>query len=480
MRYVLPILLIFGFLGLYYFPNSDVRIAREPQQYYSLVQAIEKIPSDLKNPEIFNAKTAADYIEDLTRKAYRLRTQDIVPVTNEEKEHFKKKAQHLMENLFQTQLILRDKEKEFYDKGQISTKLVDHFRKAFTYLRYAQDYVAEEWNHFQSLNNSKKLFSGDYPLTLVNPEIGDLQFQSGDIILVRGYSFASASIARVTDVPSNMSHLAMVGEDEKGELVVVESLFETGVIRAPLEKFLKLEPLPRAAVYRHQDPAVAKKAGEAAYKISQQSQKKPIRFDITMNPNNREEMYCACLVRNAFKEAGVDLPTFWSSFERHQKKGPFLKNLGFKGVQTFAPADVDVEPSLILVAEHRDLKMLEISRMYDVILTVLFQRLEGEDQYKNSPRSYAKATTVHALRQLGFFSEKLPHHISTEVIQTLSQQRDIVEDMMSILRMKTKAARNLSYIEMTEIVEQEFEARKHIYFKSRKKVLAPSCRKLFL
>ncbi len=491
MRYAFLATLFLTFWGFYRFQKTEPKIQRVPQQYYSLAQALDQIPKDLRNPDIFNESTAAEYIEELTRKAYRLRTPDIVPQTDEEQKHFRKKAQSLMENLFQTQLILRDKEKEFFDSGKLSNALVEQFRKAFTYLRYAQDYVVEEWDHFSPLKNESKLFSGAYPLTLVNPQFGELQYQAGDLILVRGFTFASASIARVTDSPSNMSHLAMIGENEKGELFVIESLFQKGVLKYPLEDFLKLERLPRAAIYRYHDPAVAKKAGREAYKIIEKSEKsgKPILFDITMDPDNQKQMYCACLARVAFLNATagkVQIPKYWSTFDRHQKSGPFLKGLGVSSPKTFAPVDIDTDPQFTLVAEHRDLNLLRTSRMYDVVLSALYRKIEGDYTYKNDAASYVKATGAKWARQAGghdwgLLAEDFPKHAPIKTIQTLMQQKAITEEVMAVLklRIELQKARNLSYIEMSEIVDQELEDNKNNYFKPRRKS-APICHKLFL
>src|SRR5690606_18022859 len=128
------------------------------------------------------------------------------------------------------------------------------------------------------------------------------KLQSGDVLLIRGSSHVSAMIARIGDEEGNFSHLAIVGEDSKGELHIVESLIQYGTVVTPLEKWRRLEKVSRVALYRMPDTEMARKAARFMYDKAQAALDagKGIRYDFYMDDDDYGDLFCSEVVRYAF------------------------------------------------------------------------------------------------------------------------------------------------------------------------------------
>ena len=116
-------------------------------------------------------------------------------------------------------------------------------------------------------------FSGRNMNTLVNPafETGsDLDFRSGDLLLMRGMHHNSAAIARIGDVDSQFSHLAIVHTDADGKHWVVEALIEEGSVINPLSYTLT-HGLGRCVLFRHKDKQLAARAAALIHDLVRRS-----------------------------------------------------------------------------------------------------------------------------------------------------------------------------------------------------------------
>src|SRR5690606_40469455 len=114
---------------------------------------------------------------------------------------------------------------------------------------------------------SKRGFTGTNWNTLVPPAFDtghNIPFRSGDLILMRGSAHNSAAIARIGDVDTQFSHIAIVYVDPDGKHWIVEALIEDGSVVKPLESVLD-HGLGRAVLYRHRDPDLAARAAKLAY-----------------------------------------------------------------------------------------------------------------------------------------------------------------------------------------------------------------------
>ena len=228
-------------------------------------------------------------------------------------------------------------------------------------------------------------FSGRNMNTLVNPafETGrDLDFRSGDLLLMRGMHHNSAAIARIGDVDSQFSHLAIVHTDADGKHWVVEALIEEGAVINPLAYTLT-HGLGRCVLFRHKDRHLAARAAALIHDVVRRSNEKGgkhIWYDFTMELAGDKELFCSKLVRKAYGLASDEkmlLPTFATRFD--MKNRDFVDRIGVTAKETFAPADIELEPSFDLVAEWQDYRVTSRLRLQDLLMDRLFLWMEQYD-----------------------------------------------------------------------------------------------------
>ncbi|MEL7049994.1 MAG: YiiX/YebB-like N1pC/P60 family cysteine hydrolase, partial [Pseudomonadota bacterium] len=209
---------------------------------------------------------------------------------------------------------------------------------------------------------------------------GDSQpFQSGDVILVRGQAHNSAAIARIGDIDSQFSHVAMVYIDKSGKHWAVESLIEDGAVVEPLVDVLS-GGLGRAVCLRHKDPILAKNAATIIHERVRQSLSpggRRILYDFTMRPDVGRNLFCSKLVRRAYKQASGHeyvLPTFPTQLS--MKNRDFVDRIGVRTLETFAPGDIEIEPAFDVVAEWQDYRVTSNLRLQDIVMDKLFEWME--------------------------------------------------------------------------------------------------------
>lgn len=441
---------------------------RKPSSFVKISQAISQIASDVRNPAIFNAMTAANYINHMADEAYTLESQDFAPLGEHELNLFNQNVESLIDSLFSTRIFLAEALKSFEAKGQWSenekSDTVAAFRRGQLYLRYAEDYAIEILNQTHPLKGSAVFFEGAKPLTLVNPKYADPRnsaLQAGDIILVRGSSFFSATIARVGDVPTNLSHIAMVAERPDGSLYVVEALLEKGLISYPLADYLKLEPLPRAAVYRFYSPEKARAAARELWKMYAGNLKHPIPFDIFMDPDDHDKIYCAEAMAMAFARTDGNLasvPRYRTQFSGISGT-EFAKATGLTAKEIFAPADIEVDTRFTLVKEHRDLNLLAKSRRYDVVLSKLFDKFKAGYTYKRDVAASVEGGFAVMARSFGFLKSVVPAGMDVPTFSALLRHKKLVEKLMTDLavaenQVMLTTGRPVSYRELEDLFDK--------------------------
>lgn len=461
------------------FRHSSIGADRQPSSYEDVRLTVVKVSTDLDDLRVFNEKTAATYINQFADQAYALLSQEYTPTADSEARDFLKTADATANTLFAIRLRLAEKLAEFEHRN--SWTEVEHmnavaaFRRAQLYLRYAEDFVISWQDRLQPLRNSEKFFVGEGSLTLRNPKYfkssDKVTLRAGDILLVRGDSFVSATISRIGDVVTSMSHLAMVAEAEDGSLKVVEALMEKGLVAYDLDRFLTLERLPRAAVYRYSQnnrsgdlagnlPSLAAKE---LWKLYLDSRRNPenYRFDIQMDPNDHSKIYCAEAVRMAWESASrgkVIVPRYMTTFSGAIETD-FAKGVQMQVRESFAPSDIEVDTRFTLIAEHRDLTLLATSRRYDVVLSSLFEKFKQGFTYKPDFQAGVKGVFGIFARNLGFMTAQVPSDATVETLTTLIRHKNLVTDLMAELGSAEKNAveaegRPLSYRELETLFEK--------------------------
>ena len=296
--------------------------------------------------------------------------------------------------------------------------------------------------------------------------------QSGDVLLSRGSASVSAAIARITDEDSNFSHAGIVYIDkETGKRETIEAHIEFGTLVADIANYSDTKV--RALVFRFKDPnqiddekGTAKEknaaiAHDAAKKIRQKvlDYKKQYGktrmpnpcYDFSMNidnpavitPTNGKCLFCSEVVSLAYSLVGdgkYNIPTFKSSINPKNKK--FLEDIGVTVNETFAPADLEVEPYFDLVLEWRDYNRIHKTHVMDAILTSMYSWMDDYGyQFFVPAGANVKTNLAYSIRRIPILDhmtgikDKFPLNMRKEAINTMvmldevsNQLKDVIYD----------------------------------------------------
>lgn len=319
-------------------------------------------------------------------------------------------APALMSELFQIRSALRDRIPEWQSQGILNREAQKCLRDVLRVTRYATDMLGElcEGFEFGTEDDPPRRAFREFGLNaFVNPRFyngRDIPFRTGDVLLVRGRLHNSAAIARIGDMDSQFSHAALVHVDERGRAWVVEALIEKGAVVMPLAEVLD-QGLARALLFRHPDAGIAAKAAKLIHdhvRRSQLPENKRILYDFSMRLTGYDRLYCSKLVRLAYEDAtggALRLPTFTTRLD--SKNRDFFRRIGVKAEETFAPGDLEIEPTFDLIAEWQDYRYTAQTRLQDLIMSKLFDWM---DDYGYR---FEEDLLVHMIAILGRLSTRL-------------------------------------------------------------------------
>jgi hypothetical protein len=208
-----------------------------------------------------------------------------------------------------------------------------------------------------------------------------LQLHSGDILVSRGGAPTSALIARGNDYPGNFSHVALLYVDDKtGTADIIEAHIERGVVISSIDEYVKDKKL-RVMVLRLRrdlppmkaDPLLPHKAARRAY---EDVKARHIPYDFEMDYKDPAKQFCSEVASSAYRPFGVEL---WKG-TTHMSSPGLVKWLSYFGVthfETQAPADLEYDPQLSIVAEWRDPETLWQDHVDSAVIEAM---LEGADE----------------------------------------------------------------------------------------------------
>ncbi len=297
-----------------------------------------------------------------------------------------------IQNSFETRIALKDSFKKFKLNNSVDQACLAGAQDVFKALRYVEDYLVElRVEKANAAPTEYVSLKGDFPYFLVNPKYAiDFKsyedLKSGDVILSRGNAYSSAAIARIAQSDYQFSHLSFVYKNpETKELFTSEAHIEIGSVTAPIIDHIN-EKNVRSVVFRYKDEDIANQASKAMFDMVKKHQNtgKNIEYDFSMNYKDDSKLFCSEIVSRGFKMAMPDqdyVPKFKSKFTKGIM--PFLETIGVPvnadnigTVDVFAPGDIQFDPNFELVAEWRNPKKLEESRLKDFILTKMFERMD--------------------------------------------------------------------------------------------------------
>ncbi len=205
--------------------------------------------------------------------------------------------------------------------------------------------------------------------------------RSGDILVSRGGAPTSALIARGNDYPGNFSHIALLHVDEKtGVPSIMEAHIERGVVVSTLEEYLKDKKL-RIMVLRLRADLPQMKADpmlphKAAQKALEEVKARHIPYDFAMDFRDHSLQFCSEVASAAYQQFGINL---WKWTTRMSAPGVvrWLTDFGVTHFETQAPADLEYDPQLTVVAEWRDPEALWQDHVDSAVVEAM---LEGADE----------------------------------------------------------------------------------------------------
>jgi hypothetical protein len=261
-----------------------------------------------------------------------------------------------------------------------------------------------------------------------NPKYKNFQYRSGDILLVRNSSYVSAIISRIGDVDGQFSHAAMLYIDKEGKKFILEALISEGAVITPYSVWRSHNVHARVALFRYSNAAVAREAAVRLHQFIKMKKQKHhiIPYDFKMLPKSNE-FYCSELVQYGYKLAGEKyLPTFPTSF-RIISKHPFLRDMAIQSMKAFSPNDVEVEPSVDLVAEWRNYDLTREVRIEDVIQTKVLQWMSKRRYLlKETIKSNLSASIVIVGRHLfGLKQSELPMNMPYGFLENVIKMHDL-------------------------------------------------------
>lgn len=405
--------------------------------------------------------TSADELEASLRAAYR--HIDETDIAESDRRAVAEAAPLLLHRLFLARMRLRDRIAGWQDQGVFTRPAQSALRDLFRIARYASDMLGEIASGNDRLlpgEKSRRAFTGTSWNTLVHPDYDtgrDIPFRSGDLILMRGSAHNSAAIARIGDVDTQFSHIAIVYIDPEGTHWMVEALIEEGAIINPLARVLD-HGLGRAVLYRCKDAALAERAAKLAYDrvhASTIGATAHIPYDFSMRMRGRRKLFCAKLVAQAYADASdgtVQLPAFMTRFD-HRRNKAFLRSVGVKARESFAPGDIDLDPRFDLVAEWQDYRLTPLLRRQDMIMTKFFEWMETRgDRFEET--FVIKLISVfgrlsshlseHAKTLLASVVPKVPRNMKRSCVATVVMLHKSAEEVMPAL-----AALDADHVKMT-------------------------------
>ncbi|NOT77651.1 MAG: hypothetical protein HOP07_01465 [Bacteriovoracaceae bacterium] len=387
---------------------------------------------------------------------------------------------------FKARISLKESFKSFKNNNECLQSASDVFKA----LRYIEDYLIEVRMNLTQMASSEFVnLKGEFPYLLVNPKYEQdfksyEDLKSGDVILSRGNAFSSAAIARIGNNDYQFSHLSFVYQGKKDDtLMTTEAHIEIGSVVEPLIEHINSKNA-REAVFRYEDPDVAHLASKFIYDrvLENQTKKKNVEYDFSMNFRDDSRLFCSEIISSGFKKA---LPNedFFPMFKTKFSVGliPFLNTIGvpvnrdnIKDVEVFAPGDIQFDPRFELIAEWRNPKKMEESRLKDFILTKMFERMDKEN-YKidASLKMEATSKSIWLLRRLPvvkrFLQKKIPINMNAGQIE-LFMAIDKVGDSIyrELEKISLRYDRPMTPIEIYTALDQIFSRDYETYKKYKK------------
>ncbi len=414
-----------------------------------LEQDLIMVHEELKDPTIFNRRTCATYIENHALSLFQNGANKYLPDSEEDKTNLLDSAQRIARSLFEFRVSLLEIFKKFDKNDDVEKTCRNSIFRALRYSRFIEEMLMEWHFNKTGMPTTPEILSGKEPFLMVNGNKHKLTLYSGDILVVRGRFFVSATIARISDEEGQFSHSAIIYIDDKKQVWVLESLIEKGLIAVPWIEWVKHEPV-RVLVLRHQDKNSANQVANWLFNWIMWRKNHgmdPVPYDFNMNFHDSGELSCSELVRFAYAEGTngkVIIPKYSSSVNKLSNKELF-NDLGINEMEIYSPSDYEIDPSLRIIAEWKDYSKTYGTRIQDAILTSVFSwmtKMNYELTYKGFTQSMGELYW-HILRPMGIGQQMVPINMTRGFFNTilaLNSVTAVLED--NLRRVKNRNGQN--------------------------------------
>lgn len=336
----------------------------------------------------------------------------------------------LRQELWQYRLNLSSELRRLYAEGELVSSCANAIRGALRATRTLDDYAHER-------EHSQRAAGTSYPSSAFaesNPYVKwasghgpDLRssLRSGDVLLTRGNAYSSAAIASLGEYNTQFSHMSLVHIDESGKIWTVEAHIEVGSFIRPLEDHISDNNM-RTQLLRFENPALAARAAKIMFdKVRHASRTRGnILYDFGFDQEDSSELFCSEVISLGFAEASnqeVQIPYVQSRLT--ERKTGFLEDLGITADKSFVPADIEIDPRFLTIAEWKDAARIRDNLQKDAILHAMF-KWNDDMNYRlvqgSSRQAFIYRNIAWPLRRVPFiqnyFDEKLPLNMSRRLI----------------------------------------------------------------
>ncbi|MCS6800068.1 MAG: hypothetical protein NZ898_16380 [Myxococcota bacterium] len=202
---------------------------------------------------------------------------------------------------------------------------------------------------------------------------------SGDVLVSRGGAPTSALIARGNDFPGNFSHVALVHVDAAGRARAIEALIERGLVVTEAADYLADEKLRLMLLRLHPDEARADASTDLAHAAAddalREAREREVPYDFAMDHADPSAYFCSEVALWAYARRGVRL---WRGLSTMSSPGlvHWLSSLGVRHFETLAPADLEYDPALVVVAEWRAPRALQREQRHNAVIDALLEEAD--------------------------------------------------------------------------------------------------------
>lgn len=409
-------------------------------------------------------------------------------------------SERALNTLFNIRLLLRKNLEHATVQNQSTISL---YRKTLTSLRYIEDQISEKIN-VNALIKKPINMPFEHSVGFNQNQSGNTfsiqDLKSGDILLIRGSSVTSSSIARITKAPATHSHLGIVYEDpETKTFYLLESMSHSGVIKTELNEALS-HPLARISVYRHPDRSLATKAASFANSQYTSANEKGslLKFDFSLDMTHNCRFFCSKFVSWVYQNQSdndVTLPKFPSSIVR--TNNAFKARIGVQAstLTSFLPSDIDLDPRFDLINEYRNPEMTAQIRLDDLITDKIFEWIEKENLdfkpswlislFSKTMIAFANNKTMHSLlRRVGVtLNPETPEELMSTMAIMLHTVNKIKKEILPEFESNYNLlSRNLPHKEIYNLIEVYKTKHPELlkYFIKKSYDNSVSCRKYYL